>query len=301
MPNKTTRCVLFAGLFLFFASTVVAELIPVGDCTDLGTTCCQDDIGRDFWQFILIGGGPTLVTDPTSDTVKCKTDWEECFEYSYQVLSEDESTPSQVLLTIPFSFDEQVDVDGFDPFKVHPNGAGDETTEFAEYVQEIRVMEIPNNAKIYTFWSNVGRVSRASIGLKNGNYLGTCAIDGPNANGYDPTEVFTVSSERTIYTSDNKKFHLVEDINTECIDYGSYEQLLPGDPDYGVYTDNQRLLKRELLEDVLQSKLGEDEEGNPTPTPIEFVGDTNQRCKRSIVKSKGPHTWYFISGRYLWR
>lgn len=287
--QKKMRYFLFAGLLLFFASTTVvwAESCAVDD-----PKCCEAlDIGKYDWQFRLIG--PTLV-DPADYEDQCRNLGDECYQYKYNLTPSDLSAPlSQVLFTIPSKY-EEVLING--AYQYYQAGIGDQTTGFGTYVQEIRVAEIPPTSGEYIFYSNVGSISPITGALKSGKDFGSCKIAGPDPYGYDPNEVFTVSSERTIKTSDNKKFHLLEDDTTECIVYGSYEQYLPGDPEYDPLLSeeqNRRLLIRESLDEVLQSNLGN--------TPIEFVGDTNQRCKRAIAKSRGEQTWYFISGRWLWR
>lgn len=281
--QKKIRYFLLAGLFLFFASTGVAWAETCEVPTD-----CDTDSG---WHIQLLE-----VTQQSTEYCNEILGIEECYRWRYQVYNQDGTTVglTQLLFTIPtlcgvqplFAGDEA------NP-SLYPPGDGDPTSGFGKDIESISVARFEPNSSggFFSFYSPEKTMTEATVAVAVKKGDGSCLIGGPSHYGTETNEEpFTVSSEQIITTSDGERFWIVEDIDTQCIKEA-----------YEVNEDGTkgRLLTQELIEINLYSKAGL--EPGADGNPLEYVGLTNQKCNRSIAKSKGPNTWYFISGRWMWR
>lgn len=288
MQNKTNLYIFVAVMSLFFASTAVAWQT---ECEE-PYCCVAEDVGKDDWQFRLVG--PVLVTDPATVT-QCTGLGDECYKYTYEIESYGGDNISLAFFTIPNKYGEEVEIVGqSDSYKYAPAGAGggSESNYFAEDVQEIRVAEIPpnNDDGNFVFYSNIGSFNRITGYIKSGKSYGGCAIAGPDPNGYDPNEVYTISAVVEMATSDNRFFRLKENLQTECIEAAWEITALGGTV--------IRPLEPALLEDNVQYYSNTLNKWEKT----KMIGDRNQRCRRAILKSwDDNNTWVWISGKRVWR
>lgn len=297
--NKTTKYFLFAGLFLFFAGTTVARAV---DCDTKDPKCCDVTLNKSKWQFILIG--PELVDESTlpdrlkgmctfydSDgTLVPDTD---CYQYDYQAIPVSGAPINQMYFTFPYNYGPiPLYINGIEDVTEPGSEDGTATVDLGAYVQELFAGRIPPNSEtgLYSFWSNISQLALSSIGATSKSEFGTCGILGPNPYfGYDPDEIYTLSSTECISTSDDNGYgyyKITRDDNTQCITevrQCNDNTCVTCDPPY-VWVD---------IEDAIKYIASDG-----TSIGAKWSGQTNQICNESIIKA---NPWVWISGRRVWR
>ncbi len=265
--------IMFVGIFILFTGTNMAqaadEEVPI---------LCHTDNG---WIIKL------LSVEPIDD---CIIGDQPCYEWAYQVQSPKGDTKglNHINFNIPVTSPNDILVGegGYEPASVfvYDPGVGDPTIYFGRGILQYYVVKFtPQSTEgVWTFISNTGKKGTATGGLKINNNLEICEIGVPDDPNY---AAMAVSTEQTITTTDNnKQFKITEDPYTQCI-LKAYKIV------DGVQTPLEKIAIEELILD----------EGEFDPAAIEFVGVPGQGCPRAIIKREGDHTWYFISGRYVWR
>jgi hypothetical protein len=266
---KDLILMMIASFFVLFSG---ASLVQAAD--EEVPTACTTKAG---WEIILDG-------DPVFDEGNG-------YIWSYIVLDPNGNTPTK-LNHINFNIP-ALDATVEDPYGIitvreasgtlatYLPGAGDPTTYFGKGILQYYVAKFTPQQGVWSFASNSGKMETGTVALKINNSLELCKIAVPSNPSF---AAMAVSSEQEITTTDNKKFKIVEDPYTQCIlkaqywDGDSWEDMTKSD---------------------IQTTLKIDEGGYSEYA--EYFGVPGQGCPRAIIKREGEHTWYFISGRYVWR
>ncbi len=274
MRSKNLMLIMIAGFFVLFTGINTAQ----AQSDDVPTSCIND-MG---WTTILLEVTP-------GDSVDCGYD--PCYIWTYNVQSPNSNTKGLNHINFNISAHPSYDApatligeyDNSATVAIYYEGAGDPTTNFGKGIlQDYVVKFTPQSTNgTWSFISNTDNMATATVGLKINNNLGICEIGVPYAAEF---AAMAVSSEQVITTTDNKKFKILEDPYTQCIlkaqywDGDSWEDMTKSD---------------------IQTTLKIDEGGYSEYA--EYFGVPGQGCPRAIIKREGEHTWYFISGRYIWR
>ena len=282
MRSKKLMLIMIAGFFVLFAGINTAQ----AQSDDVPTSCIND-MG---WTTILLEVSP-------GDSADCGYD--PCYIWTYNVQNPKSNTKGLNHINFNISAHPSYDApatligeyDNSASVAIYYEGAGDPTTNFGKGIlQDYVVKFTPQSTNgTWSFISNTDNMATATVGLKINNNLGICEIGVPYAAEF---AAMAVSSEQIITTTEtdadgnNKNFKILEDPNTQCILKAQYR-----------YGDNGNWI--DMTKSDLQSTLNIDD-GEHTK-PIEYLGVPGQGCPRAIIKREGNLTWYFISGRYVWR
>lgn len=281
--GKKMRYFIFSGLFLFFASTggALASVcdLPLPDW-------CEANLGKGgIWNFEFISG-PTLTTHEKCGSI------EECYEYQYLITPPDPLAPiGQAVLGVPSNCELQIEGAN----QVYDIGKGDPDGFGAGY-WNLFVARFPPvaddylNGYLVTVYANTGGVGFATIGIYSKNYFGSCGLTGPDPNGDNPNEVYTVAAITEMATQpDGRIFRIWENADTQCIE-DVCEIEVHGGPCI-------RQLNSVPLDETIQydsEVIGWE--------PMIVIGNRNQKCFRAHGRSEDKdHTWIWISGRRVWR
>ena len=275
MPKRTSKILLLILTVAIVALFGVGEIMAQAAC-DPPTNC----INNAGWKVELVGGAPVLVDSGT---------YKGLWEWTYMVvntLTGDSKGLNHINFTIPVCCPDEVVLTQGDNATLawYPAPEGDPTTNFGKYLYEVNVAKFtPQNSTNYTwsFYSNSGKIAGITAALKIGKTFSSCFIAGPGCPGLAQ---MAVGTEQFVTTEDGHKFKIIEDPYTQCI-LKVFELLADG---------TQRELTKGEARDSLQTT-------DENPEPLVFLGVPGQGCPRAIVKAEGESTWYFISGRYVWR
>lgn len=213
-----------------------------------------------------------------------------CYTWLYQVLGLDGTTKglNHINFNIPVTMPATLVGQSADEYQatvaVYEAGAGDPTINFGKGIlQDYVVKFTPQSTDgIWSFNSNSSRMAAGTGGLKVNNSLEICELAVPGDANYS---LMAVSTAQYITTADHKNFRIVEDPYSQCI-LKAFEILEDG--------TERELTKGEVGESL--KAVGED-----YTEDLIYFGVPGQGCSRAVVKADGPNTWYFISGRWIWR
>jgi len=278
--SKSLILLIIAGFFVLFAGTNAALAAD-----DEVQTECTNDLG---WTVELLGGSAELLDN-------CDINTELCYLWTYQVQSPKSDTKGLNHINFNISahpyYSSNIatlveEYNGSATVGKYFDGAGEPTTDFGKGILQDYVVKFTPQSigGIWSFISNTDNMATGTVGLKINNNLGLCEIGVPYKTNEPEFAAMAVSSEQIITTADNKKFRILEDPYTQCIlkaqywDGDSWEDMTKSD---------------------IQTTLKIDEGGYSEYA--EYFGVPGQGCPRAIIKREGEHTWYFISGRWVWR
>lgn len=245
-------------------------------------------------------GGWTISLLDVSDPGACTIDGqvvEPCYTWLYQVVNQEGTTKglNHINFNIPVTQPEATLVGPSDDeyaavVAVYEAGAGDPTIYFGRGILQYYVAKFTPQSTygLWSFTSNSARMAVGTGGLKVNNNLELCELGVPGDANY---AAMAVSTAQNITTADNKNFRIIEDPYTQCI-LKAYELDAAG--------NIVRELSKGDVGDYLKAE-GTDPNGNEYKEDLVFFGVPGQGCPRAVVKADGPNTWYFISGRYVWR
>jgi hypothetical protein len=274
---KQILLLLVAGFFVFFIGT---NTVKAAD--DEVPTSCINDLG---WTTTLQGISLASCIDDENKTF-------DCYIWTYKVQNPSNNTKGLNHINFNISSDPHwesppatwiAQYDSSATVTTYPAGLGEPANDFGKGIlQDYVVKFTPQSSDgTWSFVSNANQKRKGTVGLKINNSLGLCEIGVPYEAEY---AAMAVSSEQIITTTDNKKFKILEDPYTQCILKAQYWD---GDS----WVD---MTKSEIY-DSLELKEGGISE------PIEYVGVPGQGCPRAIIKREGPETYFFISGRWVWK